>query len=100
MSTASEARATAALRSAARALTLEAAGGIPGPEPAVDVLALHEALGRLAEIDARKSHLVELRYFGGREIDEAAAVLGISSATVKREWTTARAWLKRELSEA
>ena len=66
----------------------------------MDVLALDDALGRLAELDARKSKLVELRYFGGLGIDEAAAVMGVSPATVKREWTTARAWLRRELSVA
>jgi RNA polymerase sigma factor (TIGR02999 family) len=83
---------------ASRAVTLEDAGGIAGPQVGVDVLALHDALERLAEVDGRKSQLVELRYFGGLGIDEAAAVLGVSPATVKREWTTARAWLRRELS--
>ena len=82
----------------AHAITLDDAGGIAGPEPSVDVLALDEALGRLAEQDARKSRLVELRYFGGLGIEEAAAVLGVSPATAKRDWTTARAWLRRELS--
>jgi RNA polymerase sigma factor (TIGR02999 family) len=85
---------------ASRALSLKDAGGIAGPEAGVDVLALHEALERLAEVDARKSQLVELRYFGGLGIDETAAVLGVSPATVKREWITARAWLRRELSVA
>ena len=84
----------------ARALTLEDEGSIAGPQAGVDVLALHEALERLAELDSRKSRLVELRYFGGLEMDEAAAVLGVSVATVKRDWTTARAWLRRELSVA
>jgi len=83
----------------ARAITLDE-GGIARPQASVDVLALDEALGRLAELDRRKSRLVELRYFGGLGIDEAAAVLGVSPATVKREWTTARAWLRRELSVA
>jgi RNA polymerase sigma factor (TIGR02999 family) len=85
---------------AARAITLDDAHGAAAPEPGVDVLALHEALERLAEQDVRKSKLVELRYFGGLGIDEAAAVLDISPATVKREWATARAWLRRELSAA
>lgn len=84
----------------ARAITLDDAGGVAGPQASVDVLALDEALGRLAELDSRKSQLVELRYFGGLGIDEAAAVLGVSPATVKRDWTTARAWLRRELSVA
>jgi RNA polymerase sigma factor (TIGR02999 family) len=81
------------------AITLDE-GGIAGPQAIVDVLALDEALGRLAELDPRKSQLVELRYFGGLGIEEAAAVLGVSPATVKREWITARAWLRRELSVA
>jgi RNA polymerase sigma factor (TIGR02999 family) len=83
-----------------RAITLDDAGGVAGPQASVDVLALDEALGRLTELDPRKSRLVELRYFGGLGIEEAAAVLGVSPATVKRDWTTARAWLRRELSVA
>ena len=94
------ARSAAKRGGAARAITLDEAGGIAGSQASVDVLALDEALGRLAELDSRKSQLVELRYFGGLGIDEAAAVLGVSPATVKREWTTARAWLRRELSVA
>jgi RNA polymerase sigma factor (TIGR02999 family) len=74
----------------ARAITLDEAGGIAGPQASVDVLAPDEALGRLAELDSRKSQLVELRYNGGLGIEEAAAVLGVSPATVKRDWTTAR----------
>jgi RNA polymerase sigma factor (TIGR02999 family) len=66
--------------------------------PEVDLLALHEALRRLAEFDARKERIVELRYFGGLTIDEAAEVVGISKATVVREWTIAQAWLRAELS--
>lgn len=64
---------------------------------AVDVLALHDALERLTLLDARQARLVELRYFGGLSIDETAEALDVSPATVKREWATARAWLKREL---
>ena len=81
---------------AAREVTLGAAGAV-AREPAVDVLALDEALTRLAELDARKAHLVELRYFAGLGIEEAAAALEVSPATVKREWSAARAWLRREL---
>jgi RNA polymerase sigma factor (TIGR02999 family) len=58
---------------------------------------LDEALSALAERDARKSRIVELRYFGGLSIEETAEVLGISPATVRREWTLAKAWLQREL---
>jgi RNA polymerase sigma factor (sigma-70 family) len=65
----------------------------------VDVVALDEALTRFAAFDPEKSRLVELRYFGGLSIDEAAEVLGISPATVKRQWSTARAWLRRELTD-
>jgi RNA polymerase sigma factor (TIGR02999 family) len=63
----------------------------------VDVLALDEALQRLAAMDARQSRLVVLRFFGGLNIEEAAEVLSISPATVKREWSVARMWLRREL---
>jgi RNA polymerase sigma factor (TIGR02999 family) len=91
-------RASAKRGGSVRPITLDEAGAIAGPQAGVDVLALHEALQRLAELDSRKSQLVELRYFGGLEIDEAAAVLGVSVSTAKRDWTTARAWLRRELS--
>lgn len=63
-----------------------------------EVLALHEALQRLAEVDGRKARVVELRYFGGLSIEETAEALGISTITVTRDWTAARAWLARELS--
>jgi len=63
----------------------------------VDVLALDDALARLATMDPRKARLVELRYFAGLSIPEAAAALGISQATVGREWSVARMWLRREL---
>lgn len=62
-----------------------------------NLIELDEALSTLAEQDARKSRIVELRYFGGLSIEETAEVLGISSATVRREWTLAKAWLQREL---
>lgn len=62
-----------------------------------DVLALDRALEKLAAIDARQARLVELRYFGGLTIDEAAAVLDIAAITVKRDWALARTWLYREL---
>jgi RNA polymerase sigma factor (TIGR02999 family) len=64
----------------------------------VDVLALDEALKDLARLDERQSRIVELRFFTGLSIDETSDVMGISPATVSREWTTARAWLHRELS--
>jgi RNA polymerase sigma factor (TIGR02999 family) len=64
---------------------------------AVDVLALNEALARLALLDPQKARLVDLRYFAGLSIPEAAAALGVSPATVGREWAVARMWLRREL---
>ena len=64
----------------------------------VDLLALDEALDGLERIDSQQRRIVELRYFGGLSIEETAQVLGISPATVKREWRMAKAWLHRELS--
>ena len=63
-----------------------------------DLLALDEALTRLAAIDAQKAAVVELRFFGGCSIEDTAATLGVSVATVNREWRRARAWLFRELA--
>ena len=68
------------------------------PDGDVDLIALDEALSRLEELDERQSRIVELRYFSGLSIEETADVLGISPATVKREWTMAKAWLRRELT--
>lgn len=68
-------------------------------ERAADLIALDEALTNLASVDARKGELVELRFFGGLTIDETAEVLGISTATVEREWRTAKIWLHREVSK-
>ena len=64
----------------------------------IDMLALHEALGRMAALNPRQERIVELRYFGGLTIEETAAVLDVSDATVVREWTTAKAWLRAALS--
>jgi RNA polymerase sigma factor (TIGR02999 family) len=66
----------------------------------VDLLALDEALDELERIDSQQRRIVELRYFGGLSIEETAQVLGISPATVKREWRMAKSWLHRELSPA
>lgn len=71
---------------------------IAAPQRHVDLLALDEALGRLAELDAQQSQIIELRYFGGLSIEDTSEFLGISPATVKRSWASARAWLLRELS--
>jgi RNA polymerase sigma-70 factor (ECF subfamily) len=70
----------------------------PVPSPSIDVLALDEALQRLARLDERHARVVELRYFGGLTVEETAAALSLSPATVKRAWTLSRAWLYRELS--
>ncbi len=64
----------------------------------VDVLALDEALTRLAALEPRQAQVVELRFFGGLSIEETAAALGVSPATVKNDWNFAKAWLRREMS--
>jgi len=74
--------------------------GVPSPareaDP-VDVLALHTALSSLAELDKRQSEIVEMRFFAGLTVEEVAEVLNISEATVKREWSTAKMWLKHQM---
>jgi RNA polymerase sigma factor (TIGR02999 family) len=84
---------------APRRVTLDDAM-LPGGGTPVDVLALDEALTRLAALDPTQAKVVELRYFGGLTIEETAEALHSSPATVKREWAMARAWLKRELDPA
>lgn len=64
----------------------------------LDVVALDEALDRLAQIDEQQSRVVELRFFSGLSVEETAEVMGISKSTVKRDWSMAKAWLHRELS--
>ncbi|HET7697607.1 MAG TPA: sigma-70 family RNA polymerase sigma factor [Vicinamibacterales bacterium] len=81
-------------------VTLTAEEPIAEGHKDIDALALDEALRRLAVIDPRQERIVELRYFGGLTIDEAAEVLGISAATLVREWTIAKAWLRRDLSRS
>jgi RNA polymerase sigma factor (TIGR02999 family) len=73
------------------------AGSAFGGDVALDLLAIDDALGRLAELDAQQARVVELRFFGGMTIDETAATLDVSPATVKRHWTLAKAWLRREV---
>src|SRR5262249_3149405 len=73
--------------------------GVAAPQPDDGLLALDEALTRLAERDPRKAQLVELRYFAGLTADEAAAALGVAPATADRDWSFARAWLYRELHD-
>ncbi len=84
----------------APAVALDAADLPDGAAPAdggVDLLAVQDALERLAAFDPDQARLVELRYFGGLNIEETAEALGVSPATVKREWAIARSWLRREL---
>lgn len=66
-------------------------------QPDVDLLALNEALEELTQMDPQQAQIVELKFFGGLSIDETAEVLGISHATVERDWKMARAWLRRQL---
>ncbi len=74
--------------------------GERGSDPgSAEIIAVHEALNRLAQVDPRKSQIVELRYFGGLGDEEIAEVIGLSTRTVKREWRWAKAWLYRELGD-
>jgi len=68
------------------------------PPPGADLVALDEALQRLAEVDERKSRVVELRFFGGLSVKETAEVMNVSGDTVMRDWKLAKVWLLRELS--
>jgi len=70
----------------------------PSSQRELDLVALDDALKALAELDERQSRIVELRFFGGLSIDDTSRILDISPATVKREWSTARAWLHGEIS--
>jgi RNA polymerase sigma-70 factor (ECF subfamily) len=84
---------------AAETLSLDDTGLLePGKGRDVDVIALDDALHALAKIDPRKAQVVELRFFGGLNVDETAEVLKVSAITVARDWSTARAWLHREMS--
>jgi RNA polymerase sigma factor (TIGR02999 family) len=75
-------------------------GAVPPRADDIDILALDEALTRLAASDADLAKIVELRYFGGLTVEETAEAVGVSPATVKRQWALARAWLKRALDGA
>lgn len=68
--------------------------------PNVDLIALDDALNELARLDPQQSRIVELRFFGGLSIEDTAEIIGVSRTTVKREWATARAWLRREVGKA
>jgi len=77
-------------------LSITGAKGI-SEKPDLDVLALHEALEELAVIDPQQARIVELKFFGGLSIEEAAEVVGVGHATVERDWKMARAWLRHKL---
>jgi RNA polymerase sigma factor (TIGR02999 family) len=81
----------------ARQVSLDEAA-IVSSERVAEVVALDDALKGLAEFDPRKSQIVELRFFGGLSIDETAEVLAVSPGTVMRDWTLAKAWLRREMT--
>ena len=89
-------RAAAKRGAGAPRLTLDPDVALPQARD-VDLVALDDALNQLAALDPQQSRLVELRFFGGLSIEETSVVLGVSPATVKREWATARAWLRREM---
>ena len=82
-----------------RPVTLERVD-VPDDAPVEDVLALCEALQRLEALEPRQARVVECRFFGGLNLDETAEALGVSAATVSRDWTIARAWLHAELADA
>ena len=81
-------------------VALEDAAAVPqdAPVDAVDTLALNVALEKLEQLDPDQARVVELRFFGGLTVDETAAVLAVSPATIKREWAMAKSWLYRELT--
>jgi RNA polymerase sigma factor (TIGR02999 family) len=89
-------RAAAKRGGGAPRLTLDPDVALPQARD-VDLVALDDALNQLAILDPQQSRLVEVRFFGGLSIEETSVVLGVSPATVKREWATARAWLQREM---
>jgi RNA polymerase sigma-70 factor (ECF subfamily) len=90
----------AAKRGGSRVRVTLDAGLVAAQPRSLDVEALDEALTRLAAVDPDLAHLVDVRFFGGLSIEEAAEALTVSPATVKRRWALARAWLARELSAA
>jgi RNA polymerase sigma factor (TIGR02999 family) len=94
-----EARAASKRQAQAQAVSLDEALDVAGGSP-VDLLDLHHALDRLAQLDPQQGRVVEMRCFGGLSVEETAEALGISPATVKREWSTARLWLLQQIGGA
>ena len=78
-------------------VSLDDAASMPGEAPS-DLLALDDAMTALAQLDPRKARVVEMRFFGGLSVEETAAVLSVSEVTVMRDWSSAKAWLYRELT--
>jgi RNA polymerase sigma-70 factor (ECF subfamily) len=72
----------------------------PRPLREIDLVVLDDALQELSRLDPRQGQIVELRFFGGLSIEETSQVLGVSPATVKRDWTTARLWLQKQIGRA
>lgn len=89
----------AAKRGADRRVELDTGVAIASVK-SVDVVDLNDALNELAEIDERQSRIVELRFFGGLTTEETAEVLGVSPATVKRDWNVAKSWLTRQMKKS
>lgn len=81
-------------------ITLDDALDLQQQRTDVDIIALDVALDRLSELDPQQSRIVELRFFTGLTIEDTSEVMGISPATVKRDWTSARAWLHREMDRS
>jgi len=84
---------------AAENLPIDEALTIVSQEKSVDLVALDEALNKLAKFDERQSRVVELRYFSGLSIDETAEVLNVSNVTIRRDWNMAKAWLHQEITK-
>jgi RNA polymerase sigma factor (TIGR02999 family) len=89
----------AAKRGGGLKLELKDAIGAQNPQN-MDLVVLDDALNELAKLDPQQTRIVELRFFGGLSIEETAQIVGVSATTVKREWATARAWLRREVRRA
>lgn len=92
------ARRRASIKRGAGEVTVLLDPDVAADAPSVDALALDEVLTRLTDLDPQQARIVELRFFGGLTVEETAEVLGISPRTVKRDWSMARAWLRREMS--
>jgi RNA polymerase sigma-70 factor, ECF subfamily len=95
------ARARAALKRGGSRLRVSVGDDLKADDTAsIDMLALHEALDRLFQLDPQLARIVELRFFGGLTVEEAAEVLSISTATIKRAWRMAKAWLRCEMEKS